>query len=148
MVWGSHMTFGAINVECHNKCTLEHSQKCWFGSNVFFFSMVVIYVSKTSLGKPIIHFSGAFLAVSFRVYNSHQCGDIMAPLHIFSCFFWGKNIATSMTMGDGFFIYFWESSPLNLGKMNLPILENRHILGGGFKYVLSSPLFGEDFHFD
>ena len=82
MVWGSHMTFGVI------KCTLEHHQKWWFGSNGVSFSMVVIYVSKTSLGKPI-HFSGAFLAVSFRVITPISVEILWRPLHIFS-FFWGE----------------------------------------------------------
>ena len=62
MVWGRHMTFGVINVECHNKCTLEHSQKMVVWFKWFFLFNGCDDVSKTSLGKPI-HFSGAFLAV-------------------------------------------------------------------------------------
>ena len=36
---------------------------------------------------------------------------------------------------------------LTAGQSKIPIVENP-LLGGGFKHVLFSPLFGEDSHFD
>ena len=46
------------------------------------------------------------------------------------------HLPTSSFQGDNPFVFFRE------------VIRKNNKMGGGFKYVLCSPLFGEDFHFD
>ena len=42
----------------------------------------------------------------------------------------------------------WPVDARNITETNGVFLEHHHLLGGGFKYLLSSPLPGEAFQFD